>query len=178
MLEVDVCTIQQYVYFISFSVHMATTSIQNDLNLCTKQTRDKAVCLREVAKLCGMNIKPYETLRTKDRQQYLYSIGRTKELNRKPVTRTLNSLHLWGKAIDRVFVVDGKVTRSGDRAKFWRIAMYCGFDKIPQESCHTQNDGKKISEVMSVNSDIRIIANARERYVLKAINEQFIKMWY
>jgi len=49
-------------------------------------------------------------LRTKERQEYLYSIGRTTELDRKPITWTTNSYHMTGKAFDIFAYVDGKAT--------------------------------------------------------------------
>jgi hypothetical protein len=36
----------------------------------------------------------FEALRTKERQQWLYGVGRTHSFKRKPVTWTLNSRHL------------------------------------------------------------------------------------
>jgi hypothetical protein len=52
----------------------------------------------------------YETLRTSGRQAYLYSIGRTAELDRSPVTWTLDSNHESGNALD---VIDGRRIPSG-----------------------------------------------------------------
>ena len=52
----------------------------------------------------------YGGLRTKERQEYLYSIGRTSELDRKPITWTTNSYHMTGKAFDIFAYVDGKAS--------------------------------------------------------------------
>ncbi len=52
----------------------------------------------------------YGGLRTKERQEYLYSIGRTTELDRSPITWTTNSYHMTGKAFDIFAYVDGKAT--------------------------------------------------------------------
>lgn len=54
-------------------------------------------------------------LRTAFRQKELYSIGRTTQFNRKPVTWTLNSNHMakedgFGYAVDIYAYVDGKVS--------------------------------------------------------------------
>ena len=46
---------------------------------------------------------PFETLRTKERQVWLYGVVRTHSKNRKPITRTLASNHLTGNAVDLVF---------------------------------------------------------------------------
>lgn len=45
---------------------------------------------------------PFETLRTKERQAWLYGVGRTHSKNRKPVTWTMASNHLTGNAVDLV----------------------------------------------------------------------------
>jgi hypothetical protein len=42
----------------------------------------------------------FEALRTKARQEWLYGVGRTHSLKRKPITWTLKSRHLAGKAVD------------------------------------------------------------------------------
>jgi len=52
----------------------------------------------------------YGGLRTKKDQEYLYSIGRTIDLDRKPVTWTKNSYHITGNAFDIFAYVDGKPT--------------------------------------------------------------------
>ena len=52
----------------------------------------------------------YGGLRTIEQQEALYSIGRTTELDRKPVTWTKKSYHMTGKAFDIYAYVDGKPT--------------------------------------------------------------------
>lgn len=42
----------------------------------------------------------HETRRTLERQMWLYGIGRWHSRNRKPVTQTIRSRHLVGKAVD------------------------------------------------------------------------------
>ena len=49
-------------------------------------------------------------LRTKERQEYLYSIGRTREISRGVVTWTKKSYHMTGKAFDIYAYVDGKAS--------------------------------------------------------------------
>lgn len=44
----------------------------------------------------------FEARRTPERQRWLYGVGRTHSLGRQPVTRTLRSRHLTGKAVDIV----------------------------------------------------------------------------
>ena len=55
-------------------------------------------------------IPVYGGLRTKQDQEKLYSIGRTTELHRTPVTWTKNSYHITGKAFDIYAYVDGQAT--------------------------------------------------------------------
>lgn len=60
----------------------------------------------------GLSILITETWRSKERQEYLYSLGRTQPGN--VVTWTLQSKHIEGEAIDIGFVKDGKLTYEGD----------------------------------------------------------------
>lgn len=152
------------------------TSICKDLNKLQKQTADKAKVLQTVARKYWLKIIPFETIRTKERQAELYSIGRTTQKNKKPVTRTMYSLHLSWKAVDRVFEW---TMRQWDRDSFWAIAKLCWFDKIPQESCHTQCDERQILEVMQTNSKFWNSTNDYKiKSVLHDINSEFIKLWY
>lgn len=65
----------------------------------------------------GISCSPYDFgvpndggLRTDERQKELYSIGRYTQLERNPITWTLNSYHKTGKAFDVYAYVDGKAT--------------------------------------------------------------------
>ena len=90
----------------------------------------------------GFDPIPYETLRTLARQKWLYGVGRTHDLNRKPVTWTLHSLHLpdrngQGHACDII----SKSKGWNDPAFFLALktgAAKFGLTTIPQEQCHVQ----------------------------------------
>jgi len=69
----------------------------------------------------GHHIRVVETLRTADRQKWLYGIGRTHRLKDKPVTWTLNSIHLTGNAADVCCERTGY--NAGD--KFWDDLKTC-----------------------------------------------------
>jgi len=47
---------------------------KTSIDLLKPQVKIKAMCLQNVAKKCGLNMVVFETLRTKERQDYLYSI--------------------------------------------------------------------------------------------------------
>lgn len=49
------------------------------------------------------NAMVFEALRSKERQKWLYGVGRTHSMERKPITWTINSKHLTGDAVDIVF---------------------------------------------------------------------------
>lgn len=82
----------------------------------------------------------FEAKRTAERQSYLYSIGRTRELHRKPVTWTLKSKHLSGKAVDII-----SKTRGWNWPAFYDAlqeeAAKEGLETIPVERCHIQWEG-------------------------------------
>ena len=55
-------------------------------------------------------IPMYGGFRTSEEQKQMYAIGRTKELHRSPITWTLNSYHMTGKAFDIYAYVNGKAS--------------------------------------------------------------------
>ena len=55
-------------------------------------------------------IPMYGGFRTSEEQKEMYAIGRTKELHRSPITWTLNSYHMTGKAFDIYAYVNGKAS--------------------------------------------------------------------
>lgn len=72
----------------------------------------------------GISIVITETWRSQERQEYLYSLGRTRPGN--IVTWTLQSKHLLGEAIDIAFIKDGKVTYDGDWNLIGRVGEIHG----------------------------------------------------
>lgn len=120
--------------------------IQSDINLLTPQFKEKVKLFLDSAKFQGHNIKVFEALRSKKRQEELYAIWRTTELTRKPVTWTLTSEHLTGSAADVVFV-DAKWNPSWNwpYEKLYAIAKKYWIDNLsPTEQCHFQDDHKPL----------------------------------
>lgn len=79
----------------------------------------------------------FEAKRTQARQKWLYGVGRTHSKNRKPVTWTMQSRHLDGKACD---IISRK--RGWDHPAFFDAlkveAEALGLRVIPQERCHVE----------------------------------------
>jgi hypothetical protein len=79
----------------------------------------------------------FEAVRTRERQEWLYGYGRTHHKHSKPVTWTMNSRHLSGKAVDII-----------SKSKLWNWpefyaalkteARRLGLATIPQEGCHVE----------------------------------------
>lgn len=130
---------------------------QSDIGLLVPDMQKKVHDFMDRAKRGGLNIKVFESLRTRERQAYLYGQGRTPDQCKaaglklfnewsnpdgKIVTWTMDSKHLSGKAIDVVFVDDkGNPSWSGDWKKLIAIAKPLGLKSLyPIESCHFQID--------------------------------------
>ncbi len=88
----------------------------------------------------------FEARRTPERQAWLFGVGRTHSLNRKPVTWTLRSRHLSGRAADII----EKRTLWGDRKFFVALkaeALKLGLRDcaggvtFAKESCHVEYGG-------------------------------------
>lgn len=82
----------------------------------------------------------FETLRTEARQKWLYSIGRTRQKNRKPVTFTMHSKHFGGKAVDVISAKHG-----WNDSKFFKAlkeeAAKVGLHTLDFEACHVEFRG-------------------------------------
>lgn len=99
--------------------------------------RAKVKLLLQNMEAKGYDPVVFEALRTPERHKWLYGIGRTHDLDRKPVTWTMHSLHLTGKGADII-----------SHSKGWNWPEF--FDAleheaeklqlitIPQERCHVQ----------------------------------------
>lgn len=85
----------------------------------------------------GFDPVVFEARRSEVRQKWLYGIGRTHDLNRKPVTWTLKSKHLVGKAADII-----------SKSRFWNWPeFFCalreeankqGMHVLRSEQCHIE----------------------------------------
>lgn len=118
---------------------MDITKPDNDLMKLNDKFREKVYKLLELAKQNWLNIKVFEWRRSNERQNYLYSIWRTIQLEKRPITWTLKSKHLDGMAIDLVFIKDGKITWEWDWKKVVSIAKWLWLKSLaPTERCHIQ----------------------------------------
>lgn len=79
----------------------------------------------------------FEAKRSYERQEWLYGVGRTHSRNRKPVTWTLNSKHLTGKAVDIISKSKGWHHPEFYRA-LRRIARQHDMHALDVEQCHIE----------------------------------------
>ena len=94
----------------------------------------------------------YGGKRTLSQQKQIYSIGRTKELHRKPITWTLNSYHMTGKAFDIYAYVNGKaswdlkylepIARHIQSVAMdcFKVKLHWGYDLWGKDGAHFQID--------------------------------------
>lgn len=103
---------------------MAKTLIpatRRDLASLWTPFKNKLVILMDNMKKRGFDCRVIETIRTYDRQRYLYSLGRQGIPDEKKVTWTMESEHLVGKAAD-IIPADGD----------WKDSAF--FDALNDES--------------------------------------------
>jgi D-alanyl-D-alanine dipeptidase len=79
----------------------------------------------------------FEARRTQDRQEWLYGVGRTHDLDRKPVTWTHSSNHIRGKATD--IISKSKLWSWPDFYKALKQeANKVGMSVLSAEQCHIE----------------------------------------
>lgn len=88
------------------------------------QMRTRVEAFLKAVAAAGLSIIITETTRSRERQEYLYSLGRTRP--GRVVTWTMQSKHLTGEAVDVAFLRDGKVTYEGDWARLGVIGEKSG----------------------------------------------------
>lgn len=119
---------------------MAEPKRQNDINLLVPYVKDRVSNILNEMKSIGFDPIVYEALRSKERQAWLYGIGRTHSKNRKPVTWTMNSRHINGKAADII-----SKSKGWNNPKFYkalkRIANKYGMKVLKSEECHIEWQG-------------------------------------
>jgi len=151
---------------------------QIDLKLLQKRMLDKVRVFMYICQRYGLFVFVTETLRSAIRQAYLWSIGRTIATTKQKVTRTKNSQHELGLAVDRAFT---GTLYNGDRDTFRHFARHCGLaEGAPSEKCHTQDNMESIEEVMARNSRLWESSEWDPNYrkLLNAINSRFRVLWY
>lgn len=155
------------------------------MNLLTRWTKIKMEAFKWFCREQWLDVVEFETLRSIERQKYLYAIGRTIDKDKRPITWTMNSKHLTGEAVDFVFYTgwnENNITRKWDWNKFIRFSKYFGLDSLsPTEQCHVQDNGKTIKQTMDSNwSWWNITKSQDERRLLKRANDIFrelLKTW-
>jgi hypothetical protein len=96
-----------------------------------------------LARLTNRGFDPviFEAKRSEARQRYLYSIGRTRDKNKRPVTWTMHSRHLVGKAVDIISKKHGWSSAAFYDAMEEEVRKIDEIKSIPQEQCHVEWQG-------------------------------------
>ena len=137
----------------------------NDVGELTPQMQDKVNAFLLECYKQGVDVYPFETIRSQERQLHLAGKNRTiaecialgmtpgeAEVHSNPSspmkrTWTLNSKHKAGKACDFAFGGDGLWHWNGDWDKMIEIAKDFGLDSLaPTESAHLQDNGKPLTK--------------------------------
>lgn len=143
----------------------------SDVNALSKTFRKKYNAFMKAVLERYPHCVPFETLRTQERQQRLYGVGRTHSKNRKPVTWTLSSNHLTGNAVDLVWKIKTWVTREWPYEDLIYLCRFYGIKNLsPLEVCHFEDDYRSIQDVMKSNSSRWELANERDRRLLHEAN--------
>lgn len=99
--------------------------------------RVKVLLLLQWMRDRGCDPEVFETRRSQRRQEWLYGIGRTHHLRRRPVTWARVSQHQFGAAVDIV-----SETRGWDWPRFFDLleegAERLGLETLPHDRCHVQ----------------------------------------
>jgi hypothetical protein len=166
-----------------------STAIINDINKLSKNFRKKFDPRRAEVLKKYPNAQVFETLRTQERQNYLYTIWRTIRKDEKPVTWTLDSNHKNGNAVDIIFW--GK--REWPYLDVIEIAKKYGIRNLhPKETCHFEDDGKPynpidekaqltiaIRQYMKLAGDIRNLSSSQvTKDRMTSNNDYFRQFWY
>lgn len=145
--------------------------INNSINSLEPRTKKKVQSFLSLAKDDKLDCFIFEALRLLSRQHELFGYGRTKATLKKygvnpkfskPLekkrTRTLESKHLIGQAVDIVFDVnsDPKIQRPVWSGNYERL-IFIGkcvwlFNLSPRETCHFEDDGRTLQKVIDDNS--------------------------
>lgn len=89
----------------------------------------------------GYPVELFEGMRSGDRQDWLYSSGRTRDGKIITHARAGESAHNVGLAADVVFFINGKWDWSGQYDKVEQIMISHGFSSLKFERCHFQITG-------------------------------------
>jgi len=107
------------------------------LCLLEPEFRGKVEALLEWMERLGFDPEVFESLRSSKRQEWLYGVGRTHHLRRRPVTWVRYSRHQAGVAVDIV-----SRRRGWSDPRFFsylrRGAERLGLEALPHDPCHVQ----------------------------------------
>jgi D-alanyl-D-alanine dipeptidase len=102
--------------------------------------RDKVKLVFAAMEKLGMDPVAFETWRSEARQLWLYGVGRTHDVGRKPVTWTKRSRHEDGRAVDVV-----SASRGWNWPEFYVQLGLCaqrfGLRTLKVERCHLEDAG-------------------------------------
>jgi hypothetical protein len=149
--------------------------IENSLEKLYWEFKIKSKVLMEVCNKMKLRITPYETKRTLSRQRRLVDQGKS---------WTMQSKHLDGLAVDRVF--SDKNWQPSWVWKYpsihfigamcWCVPIYKNGKLI--ESCHLQTDWKTIAKIMLDNSSRYLKETKKNQQLLSLVNDTFRKYGY
>lgn len=149
--------------------------IENSLEKLTGEFKIKSKVLMDVANQLGFKIMSFETTRSRLRQAWLFAQGKS---------WTMNSKHIGGKAVDRVFrTPKWQPSWAGPYKSIHYIGFMCWVTPIYKngrliESCHLQDDGKTIATIMKNNSARWKKETKKNQAMLKLVNDTFRKYGY
>jgi hypothetical protein len=108
-----------------------------DINELEPYVRDRVARLIKAMEARGFDPIVFESRRSIERQKWLYGIGRVHQKNRRPVTWTMQSKHIVGKAVDII-----SKSHLWDYPDFYRAlkqeAKKVGLKVLKVEQCHVE----------------------------------------
>lgn len=161
-----------------------------DINLLNPLVKQNVQLFLDYCQKQGYKVGISETLRTKERQDYLYSLGRTDKsqpIRTNAKGSDMTSYHQWGLAFDFFQNVKGKEYDKGFIDEVGKIGEQFGFEwggrwTTIRDSCHLQmtfglsikqlKAGVKVEDVMTPT-----YLSAVNKLVRKGIIEQ-PGIWY
>ena len=108
-----------------------------DIEMLVPEVRDKAISMLRLLRERGFDPIVFETLRSQARQNWLYGVGRTHDLKRKPVTWTLRSKHRQRRALDVISASTGW-RDPGFFIALRKAAEDVGLRVLKSEQCHVE----------------------------------------
>lgn len=154
--------------------------INNSIESLKSPFKEKVKAFLIHAKVLKLtNVKPFETLRSIDRQKDLYAIWRTTQLWHKPVTWTMESFHLQWLAVDLCFYDSNNQPHwEWDYKTLIEICkLYWIRSLSPIETCHFEdNPFTPLQTVITNVSSLWSKCNITDKLSLHDINDKLRKM--